>query len=1605
MAAPTLLLILGLAVAWAQNCPCPAPDVNYCNSSVTFSNTQRVTCTSFGRGHINTFDGLAYDFREFGDFWLVSTKTGQLNANFFVQVRQISCTTTQTQTVPIAGQSAFTATCNSVFVIGSSAEYVEVSHTLNSESLNVLRNTVPVSFSAGNTVTLPLGTQVLVQPVKYVNAYQNLWRDTQPFLPNADFYVKITATNGIITEVYFYSSGEATVQVHLTNPATVGTLAGLCGFPDGCPYNDLYILPSSPFTPSANALDNAEPYISEVHTTSPGQVLAGALVNGDRFISNLAQPTRWVPYFATTWRIASSAEMFSNTAENYNIRYYQSNYNTVTGVCAANYPAYLNNACTFDVDNGNDPDKWETLISRNVMVGYCLDYCTYGTFLYHNTQLQPYQCNGICQYPDGSLPDLNQVFGPNNPPPTTVQQQPGGGAVLFQSTLNLEGTYFLNLATTDFCETRYANVSRTIKCSKGISVQTPQTRYVQAVNGYGGWPRVWLQANIDNTVSNLEWQFLLWPGMNDGFAAPVLWNAISALPYFTPQFAGTYVLNLAMYNGCQLKQVNFTIVAECASCAPSAQIALPSLKEVIWGMNFNSASPGPTLNTPSNIFPDKQLNADYHTPDSSAWGALGFSWQISDDDFTYNALEQIVAVNPNTYNVQLYPNTMVRDFAVANPAGNITSTSSSMGSSIGSPVVGATQGPPITLAKLTGPIGTQYGVFPPQREYPITRNIYRIPTTTTTQSWLNTQTVFQTADFTVPCVLSFPTGSAMPSPMVDATPQPTGNAQTDFTVGQLCVRDYNLNLTVGQPYCNFSSDVQLLQVECGPLPEAFVDCVQAVQYDFPTQTWPAVLVDGSQSMDPYGRGPILYNWEFQSLPSSSSLVNTALCGAPYNCLPQAFFVPDAPGTYNISLDVSNGCESASDSTLVTAWCTTPALTAGFTVNPPTLDYSSAVAVPFTTGVQLTSTAVTASGGPLTFFWTFTAPTSIYNTMGFIPDPVPPPAVTFFTQATPFYQPVLGGPYTFVQNVTHGCNQFQTFSVGYTVTCNQAINVQIDLNGGGSSITVTYVANVGFPSITASGAGTTFSPQGSPPVGTVTTQNYQWYVNGTFFSGGQTIVYNAPSFTPGVQVFNLFADDGCQYQMGTGQVTYVCLAKVISVTTTPPPNSAVPSLTTINLDGSASSNYAGLSYLWTLTGAPSRNTATIQNANTMIATFTPSVMTNPGEYYNITFTVCDLCSCNSALYQYTVVCTSTLQPVATVTYPVIGAPAVFWNNSAFARVELDGSQSNLGGRAFNDPTQQFVYTWSIVGAPITSIFSVISMTTTSGPLFSNSSSGPTSDGNYSTTTSNYNQTTTNTSTSYQVFLVNSNNINSLIPFPSCMYPDIEGSFQVQLQLQDYCQVSTTTTTVNSQCQGSPSIVSNVTSAAGAGSYVSQAPDWSPNAPSYNVSLSRAGARRVVLDASASQGYTYSRLEYYWSWSSPDPRAGTANAQANIDQPYGAMAAVDIQASGYYYINLTVHDGCAVSYQTITLYASCSPLAVALTYNAALSVTTGGPSSTSQQTFFIQETSQADCAYSNTWMVYNFSSSTSASVPVPNTASMASPSFFAFLIMALFTLLRL
>jgi len=267
--------------------------------------------------------------------------------------------------------------------------------------------------------------------------------------------------------------------------------------------------------------------------------------------------------------------------------------------------------------------------------------------------------------------------------------------------------------------------------------------------------------------------------------------------------------------------------------------------------------------------------------------------------------------------------------------------------------------------------------------------------------------------------------------------------------------------------------------------------------------------------------------------------------------------------------------------------------------------------------------------------------------------------------------------------------------------------------------------------------------------------------------------------------------------------------------------------------------------------------------------------------------------------------------------------------------------------------------------------------------------------------NTSYTQTNVTTVSWVTLPGSSSINANTFFPSCLYPDIAGTYVLGLSVSDGCQTVVTNLTLQASCNAAPTITLNVSEHANFSS--SEGPSYVSAGRTLNtwvVSLLRSAPRRIVLDARASVGYSNSRLTYYWAWNSPDPRAGTINAQDSIETPYASTSALTLSSLGNYTLTLTVHDGCIASTLNFTIMTTCADPAPSFSPS---SVTTNGKTYSTIRLYG----SQTDCSI-NSWTIFNFTTvqGTYSQSAVTSGVSSRRPSIviFALLLTVLFAKLR-
>jgi PKD repeat protein len=118
-----------------------------------------------------------------------------------------------------------------------------------------------------------------------------------------------------------------------------------------------------------------------------------------------------------------------------------------------------------------------------------------------------------------------------------------------------------------------------------------------------------------------------------------------------------------------------------------------------------------------------------------------------------------------------------------------------------------------------------------------------------------------------------------------------------------------------------------------------------------------VPLDGTNSFDPDGDPIVVWQWEFDSLPTGSGATLTN----PFN--PTPGFTPDLPGQYVVSLVVSDGIDESAPNTIAT--------TASVNQQPVAVAESNVTegSAPLTVHFD-GSASYDPEGQPLYYFWSF-----------------------------------------------------------------------------------------------------------------------------------------------------------------------------------------------------------------------------------------------------------------------------------------------------------------------------------------------------------------------------------------------------------------------------------------------------------------------------------------------------------------------------------------------------------------------------------------------------------------------------------------------------------
>ncbi len=650
--------------------------------------------------------------------------------------------------------------------------------------------------------------------------------------------------------------------------------------------------------------------------------------------------------------------------------------------------------------------------------------------------------------------------------------------------------------------------------------------------------------------------------------------------------------------------------------------------------------------------------------------------------------------------------------------------------------------------------------------------------------------------------------------------------------------------------------------------------------DNQTVAWNTLAtLNGSGSFDPEAY-PITYAWVITSAPTGS----TATLSGAATASPS--FTPNKTGAYVITLTVSDGVNTATDTVTITVPNNAPTAEAGADQN-----------IFFGLGETATLNGSASSdpeGDPLTYSWTITS--APVGSAAALSDPA---------AVSPSLTPDKKGTYLITLTVSDGVNVSAADAV--TIT---AYNVAPTIDAG-SNQTVTW-------NTLATLSGTATDPESKP-------MTYVWTITSAPFgstaalSGASTLT---PSFTPdksGSYVLTLSVSDAVNTVTDTLTITVPNNAPTAEAG--PDQNIFFGTGLTATLDGSASHDPEGdtLTYTWAIVSSPSGSSASLSDIHAIHPTLTPD---KKGAYL-ITLVVSDGVNLSAS------------DAVTITAYNVAPTAEAGSNQSVF--FSGSGATATLAGSGTDPESQPLTYAWTITSGPNTSI-SQLSNANIAGPVFT-----PTVKGSYVLSLVVNDGVNASTADTVSIMFYNAAPTANAGADVNPLYVGVATTLNGS-GFDDEGQPLTPTWSVTARPSGStaqPSninifnptftpdkkgsytlslVVSDGVNTSVADTMIITTPNRAPtaNAGSAVSNIAYAG-RAVGLNGGGSSDPDGDSLTYSWSITSFTPYSGvTSGNTATITNPTSATPTANLTRPGTYVISLTVNDGTVSSgASTVTL----------------------------------------------------------------------------------------
>jgi len=1497
------------------------------------------TCSSFGAGHMTTFDGVPYDFQGLGVFELFQSTDLSINGElgtFGNALLDVSPITVQVQR----------GLCKSIFE-GGGDKRVTCNRGVAFSSTIGSRINIFVDTEARDSGTIP-NIQLWVTDPNFPNTIDN----NTPYLLslNTDFYndgpfymfkshrgdvVLIKVTANIRSTKHGTLMGQLSINLEISNfgidisiPAFAplnGKTSGLCGLYDGNAANDF--------------------------TNARGELIPPSTSNSD--LDGM---------FGQTFRVKQSNSMFyqipsSEGGDTFSVGYmdqtfinnFKGDYSGGGGGSCSNIhttqastPArnFLVDSCNNDGGAGLNTDNSP---SYRMFLSLCFTYCETGVT--PSSLISPSDCEpNVCTFvtPE-TRQDLHLVYDYYSPPPFEFEYKNDNPHMYFRPTINRGGRYDIILTTHDQCGDEQKNLSVNIVCPETLSPSI--TVLVPA-----GWTRetaeqgqMVLQADATGSSLPLSYSWLVVktpdyfdPNGNTGptptprfwpnpFSRTVTLGNILSVSLNVPRvgdinddqylYPGDYTIELAVTDGCNVKKVQSIIHVGCSLC-PSSPVIVPYEGDFLTPADkFFSVFKGNTFSKRSFIF---QVN-NYAEGQDGYGPLVNVEWKL-------HALPQASPLNetfvtrttnvPRIYSIVTQPSST-----------NYTTQITASG------VIFNNTGP-TTITPTTPP---DYLYRPIDNGSPVQDFFYAKAATTVNDYEIQTTTSVSTLTIFTP-------SSSLCDLAIDSPFNfPANNPVTVFPVNwysnpQNCVGFYNLSLQTFDG-CNNVYDSLIYEVRCSQ-PVARLKCHNTLfNYSFASTSFPVVIFDASETYDSYfGSDETNLNFKFEGLSNN-------ICGATSPCTLTVTEIGNKifqwtpsnvvkSGDGQVRLTVDNGCLNNSDTISISFRCdvSTQAQAVISPSSPPPSGYDYTSGVYHGTVFSDVSTSIVEVSRQWNLVQTPSKNIFPFPSSGMNYFPVPPLSATVIYPSLTFnagnatLNNLFPGSYSLSLTIDGGCS-YSTATLNFDIRCDNLITLGFigvgALSGSNNDWTITYGNDF---TLSTNGTTTTqttpsldtylryFGEFNTPPA-----PHLQVPVRPSALSTDINIISKTLPITTTSQLvdgatYNVSVwiyDTKCSWDQQFVTVRYVCPTKNKSLffsSVTPiydtvynPSNIFGVTYSFIGVfSGNKVTTSASILMTWVKT-PPGSSRRVGDLYDTQNTTFIPDA---PGDW-EIKIDYNDGCGSN---YDISSIPFNVPCPTYSPTTFSISPPSTTLNfdDHNCVRLTIDSVLSQ------NSIYQGYLlWSWYVISAPSGSVYESYDTTT----LVSSST--------LSFTTYDYiNATASKTTVINETDNVYKRTIRQVTldmikdsayyPNSTCFRPDIGGSYTIALVLNiqgdanQFC-MHRTTASVSLTCGSHLPVLDSV---------IDQ-----------TVMVDRELATRVWLNASAVTDADSSNLIYNWrvvyptasslSWKNlPLPIPTIISPQSSTASFFVPQSNID------YIIELSVSDGCDVRNKTITIHSPCS-----------------------------------------------------------------------------------